>query len=811
MLRLEGVLLNRLNAEPPLFRRPGAPLRGALRPLLLLALFLASQGLPAEVPEGATPAPPPPSEARKENLAPADPVAELEAFAAKHASFAPLVPGAYDGKIAVSTAYMLKRFHYYRRPLDAELVDRFLDRYLSMLDPMHIHFFKSDIEEFRRLRGRLADLTATRGDTTPAATLFARFLQRVDERVEYAAKTLRAPEFDFAGNDRYLPNRKDAEWPADEAEARILWRQHLRYEYLQEKLNREKPDQIIKTLANRYKRLLRSWAELDSEEILQVYLTALAQAYDPHSDYMGKAQLDNFAISMKLSLYGIGALLRSEDGYCKIESLMAGGPAARSKKIKPNDRIVAVAQKGEEPVDVVDMKLTRVVELIRGPKGTEVTLTIIPADAADPSQRKVLTLIRDEIKLEDQEAKARLIELPDAQGKTWRLGVIDLPSFYASFDLSGSRQIQLAKAEGRSDLKSTTADVTRLIKKLAAEGMQGLILDLRRNGGGSLEEAIRLTGLFVKEGPIVQVRDANGDITVESDPDPEVAYDGPLMVLTSRVSASASEILAAALQDYGRALIVGDSTTHGKGTVQTIYELAKLTRFPADFNPGALKVTIRKFYRANGWSTQRNGVTPDIVLPSVANYLEIGEAAQEYPLEWDTIDSTMYDKLDRIAPRLDELRRRSEVRQNASKDFAYIREDIETYQKFLRDKSVSLNEQVRLKEKEEQDARKKARQEERKARPESPAKIYEITLKNVDLAGLPEPLSSTNAQPAELEGEASSQTDALSGTSDDADADEDEEKTPAFDSHLEESKQILIDLIQLLAVAPRREPVTVSR
>ncbi|MBK9139413.1 MAG: carboxy terminal-processing peptidase [Verrucomicrobia bacterium] len=729
-----------------------------------------------------------------QNLTAAEAVNDLITFSSKYNTVTPLLPGEHDPNITRLTAQVLAGMHYSREPFTGTMANRFLDRYIEMLDPVRIHFFQSDLAQFDKYRPRLAQVTAFRGETLAAREIFARFVQRIDQRVEYVAGLLQNGSFEFTGDDRYTPNRKTAARPANEREARELWRQHLRYEYLQEKLNDKTHDQIVKTLSARYKRLLRSWADLDNDDVLQLYLSALANAYDPHSDYMGKAQLENFAISMKLSLFGIGALLRAEDGYCKIESLMAGGPAARSRKIKPGDRIIAVAQKDQEPVDVVDMKLTKIVEMIRGPKGTEVTLTLIPADAADDAQRKVVTLIRDEIKLEDQEAKAKLIELPGPDGQPTRLGVIDLPSFYASFELNNIKD--------NSEQRSTSADLTRLIKKLTAEKISGLVLDLRRNGGGSLEEAIRVAGLFIKQGPIVQVRDTSGDVTVESDRDPAVAYDGPLVVLTSRFSASASEIVAAALQDYGRALVVGDTNTHGKGTVQTIYELNRVPgRFPTNVNPGALKVTIRKFYRANGESTQLRGVQPDIVLPSVANYMEVGEASLDYPLPWDTIESARFDKLDRVQPYLDELRRRTEKRQEASTDYAYIREDIEQFRRTLADRSVSLNEANRRREKEENEARRKARLTERKARPAPSETLYEITLKNAGQEGLPDPFDPNKPK--------SEEEQALSArTITDPDPEETEaedEKTPAVDVALEETKRILLDLISLTAA---RAPVT---
>jgi carboxyl-terminal processing protease len=778
-----------------------------------------------------------------------EPVRDLILFTQKYNHIEPLIPGQYDGSVARLASYLLQHCHYLQHPLDNEMSERFLHRYLQLLDGAHFHFIQSDLEEFGSYGRALDDLTAPppprQSDTSPANLMFARLLKRVEQRVEYVAELLRSETFDFTGEDRYTPNRKGAPWPKDLDEAKRLWRQHLRYEYLQEKLARQKPEEtlktlfncykglrrwlgepdrdgvlglyltalcdylqeklarrgpeeIIKTLSNRYKRILRTLGEFDSDDILELYLTAMCQGYDPHSDYMGKSQSENFAISMKLSLFGIGALLGSEDGYCKIRELVPGGPAAKSKQLKPNDKIIAVQQAGQEPVEVVDLKLTKVVELIRGPKGTVVTLTILPADDPDPSARKTVTLVRDEIKLEDQEAKAKVVEMPDGDGRLTRLGIVDLPSFYSTMDVGPSR--------GKSEPKSTTADVARLLRKLMQEKISGLILDLRRNGGGVLEEAITLTGLFISAGPIVQVKDASGAVKTEYDPDPSQLYDGPLVVLTSRLSASASEILAAALQDYGRALIVGDSCTHGKGTVQTVHELNRLrirNPFPTNYYPGALKLTIRKYYRATGSSTQLKGVTPDIVLPSVNNYVETGESAQEYALPWDTVPSTKFERLDRIQPCLDELRRRSAARQQNDMDFAYVREDIERYRKLLADKSVSLNEAQRLTEKQEAEARAKARKAERAARPEAKKQVYELTVKQADQPGLPPPLAKTNEPPAQLAGQSETKTAESAET-------EAEDKAPPVDVTLEEAERILLDFISLSALPPRPPAVTIT-
>ena len=807
----------------------------------------------------------------------------------KHTN-APLVVGPNDANIARVTARILERSHYSKQRLTDEVASKFLDRYMDALDNLHIYFLQTDVAEFEPYRTTLDDLTY-KGDTAPAREIFRRFRERLNQQYEYATRLLTNETFEFKSDERVLLNRRTMPHPKNMAEAQSLWRERLRYEYLQEKLNigrpeliadlvleklkagkpkevapalrektskekaeeivqlieeksgqqtpeaiaqavrqkldRENADEIVKIITRRYTRILRTVNDYDNDDVLQIYLSALTHVYDPHSDYMGKSELENFSIGMKLSLFGIGALLRSEDGFCKIQSLIAEGPAERGKKLKANDKIIAVAQGSQPAVDVVDMKLNKVVELIRGPKGTEVRLTIIPGDAADPSVRQTVSLVRDEIKLEDQAAKAKIIDLPADSGQTIRFGLIDLPSFYAAFELEGGRS--------SGERKSTTTDVAKLLKKLQKEKVDGIILDLRRNGGGSLEEAINLTGLFIKEGPVVQVKGPDGTVDVDNDTDPSVAYDGPLIVLTSRFSASASEILAGALQDYGRALIVGDSSTHGKGTVQSLLQLAPIMRglggFTPSANPGAIKITIKKFYRASGSSTQLKGVTPDIVLPSFNNHAEVGETALDNPLPWDTIESAKFDKVNRIEPALAELRKRSESRVAADPDFAFLREEIERYKKTLAEKSISLNEAQRLKEKKEADERMKARRKELAERPESKSKIYEITLKNADDPGLPAPVTKTNSvktvsngqlrKKAEISADRkgkdketkSATTASVGGTEadpklastarpDPLDADLDEPKEDralAIDITLEEAERILVDLVRLTA------------
>jgi carboxyl-terminal processing protease len=773
---------------------------------------------------------------------PADKSAEAESAEKAAPPIHDISPGPMDGQIAAVTAKVLEGRHYSHLPLDESVSGKFLDRYLDTLDPQHIHFLQNDLSEFASYRTNLSHLTLPRHgapDASPGCVIFNRFLQRLDQRVAYADELLKTEKFTFDTDERITINRHELPYPADLDEAKKLWRERLRFEYLQERLGKltakkkpetaaatEKPqdhaaaaakpktsdEEIVETLSKRYHRSLRGFTDWNSDDVLQTYLDALAHVYDPHSDYFGHVAQDSFAISMNLSLFGIGAELVSEDGYCVIRRLLPGGPAEKSKKINVKDKIVAVAQSNQPPVDVVDMSLTKAVQMIRGPKGTEVRLTLIPAGAAS-SEKTVLSLIRDEIPLEEQAAKAKIIELTNDRSRNLRLGVIDLPSFYAPFNV-GSRRMELATRGGDSPGKFTAADVALLLRKLKQENVSGVILDLRRNGGGSLEEAIKLTGLFIKQGPVVQVRDSSGAVQEDDDNDPSVAYDGPLIVLTSRFSASASEIVAGALQDYGRALVVGDSSTHGKGTVQEVDSLSPYIRVPENTppsDPGSVKVTIKKFYRASGASTQLEGVKPDIILPSILNEMkDIGEKALDNPLPWDTIRSAKYDHLSMVAPYLPELQRRTVERMASEKDFDYIREDIAKFKKDQADKAVSLNEKQRLKEIEENEARDKARDKERLARAEPQEKVYELTLKQAEQPGLPPPVQHTNTMVAKITGGKVPVTGGVGTNSASVTASanfhsgepgveaDDEEKPPAVDVPLEEAEHILVDYISVL-------------
>ena len=555
-----------------------------------------------------------------------------------------------------------------------------------------------------------------------------------------------------------------------------MLRQHVKFELLEERLNKEKPDAAIKIINRRYDTLLRNLRETDLDTITGVYLNSLAALYDPHTQYLPPSSAEDFAIAMRLSLSGIGAVLESKDGYARIVSLVPGGPAALDKRLKINDRIVSVAQDDGPLVDVVDMKLNRVVQQIRGKKGSVVRLRIIPADAPDSSMRVEIRLTRDEIKLTEQEAKAKIITKP-TPGGSMRLGYIDLPSFYLD-------------AQGGADGKSCARDVRKLLLKLRTEKIDGLVLDLRRNTGGSLSEAIALTGLFIDEGPVVQVKDPQGRISVGRDPERGVVYDGPMIVLVNHSSASASEILAAALQDYGRALIVGDQATFGKGTVQQLLmldELLPLKRHDAT-GVGQLKLTIQKFYRVSGGSTQSHGVTPDIVLPSALDAVKFGESYLPHFLPYDEIPAARIERWNRPAPPLEGLRRLAALRVARDPEFQYIISDTDRLKARMTEKTVALNEATRLAEKLDNEHRAAARKTERTARHVAPLPTTEITLGS--LSGTTNQVAAITRKVLEI----ADQNSKADSTNAPAAADD---SPPAPDPTYDEGLNILSDYIQL--------------
>ncbi len=686
----------------------------------------------------------------------------------------------------MSVGRLLEEGHYTRQKLNEEISNKFFQTYLELLDFSHLFFTQKDVDDLNAKYGSSMAGDVLFGTLKPAYDVYALYTKRVDERVAKIKELLKQP-IDFKGSATVELSRQKAPWPKDEAEADQLWRGRIANELLQEHLSEHPIEPAPQLVARRYDRLARNVHEQDKDEQMKLYLDALAQAYDPHSEYLSKADMKNFSINMGLSLVGIGAMLRSEDGYAKIESLVPGGPAQVDARLKVGDRISAVAQGPAEFVDVREMRLDKVVEMIRGKKGTRVRLLVIPSDATDPSRRKNVELVRDEIKLKDQEARADIIIKKDENGEPVKLGWLTLPSFYADMD---------------KHQKSTTRDVLALLKRLKKENITGLVVDLRRNGGGSLEEALLLTGLFLKSGPIVQTKDYNGYIRISSDPDNGIAYNGPLVVLISRQSASASEIFAAALQDYGRAVIVGDKDTFGKGTVQTILPIGRFASLLGSHSDedGALKLTIQKFYRVAGGSTQLHGVASDIILPSLSDLPEFGEGALKNALPYDEVPKAKYTKWsDTHSLFIDQLRRRSEERVKNDPEFHYVMEDMDRLRHKIDENRISLNEDVRKKELADDKLRKGTRSKERLARNQQEPQIYRVTLDTVDKPNLqlvmyPGKLAEAKkngvAPKVDPEAAPDADSDLISSAGSDGD-----NKEPAIDPERDEALNILADLV----------------
>src|SRR6516164_3188570 len=632
-------------------------------------------------------------------------------------------PNAADPhQVAITVGRLLEQGHYSRQKLDSEMSKRILATYLENLDYNKLFFTQEDVDEIHHKYGPTLDQDLTVGNVQPAREIYSLFKTRVTDRIS-KIKELLKQDYSFKSTKTVALDRHKEPWPANEAEADSLWRDRIEGELLQEKLNKFAIEPGPKVVGRRYDQLLKSVEERDEEDLNQLFLNSVAQSYDPHSEYLGRSDLESFEINMRLSLTGIGAELRSEDGYAKVQRLLPGGPAQMSGKMSVGDRIAAVAQSRDPFVDTVDMKLDKVVEMIRGKKGTVVRLQIIPANSTDPSKRRVVELVRDNVKLTEQEAKAEIIEKDQPDGTVQKLGWITLPSFYQDMEKSRTG-------------KSTSRDVAALLKRLEQEQVQGVVIDLRRDGGGSLDEAIKMSGLFINQGPVVQVKDANGDIDVLKDREGNALYTGPMIVLVNKLSASASEIFAAAMQDYGRALIVGDSSTFGKGTVQTMLELGRFMPMlgSSSNEAGALKLTVQKFYRVAGGSTQLRGVISDVKLPSLTDNSEFGEAALQHPLAYDEVEPAPIDvAANRKALFVDELRQRSANRVSQDLQFQDINDDIRKLNERLKNNRLSLNEALRRDEMaSEVKQREKEEADRKKAEAEDRAKTFELSLADVD-------------------------------------------------------------------------------
>ena len=607
-----------------------------------------------------------------------------------------LAPGPMDRHIVSAVTKLLNREHLLRRPLNDEASERCLRLFLAALDPWKMYFLQSDIDKFRENEKNLDDMLRDR-DVSFAFEVFRVFLNRVDERLETINAVL-SEEHDFTVDETMVVDRDAAEWPKTAAEAAERWRKRIKYDLLILKAGYEEPsgEAAVEELRRRYQSFAKRMHQTDNDELLEMYLTSMTNAFDPHTSYMSADTLKNFEIAMSLELEGIGASLKSEDGMTVIHKIIRGGAADKDGRLKPKDKIIAVAQGPDgEFEDIVDMKLQDVVAKIRGKQGSTVRLKVMSVD--DPKPR-IIEIVRAKIELKDSEAKGEIFEAGLKPDRTpFRIGVIDLPSFY--MDMAGARR-------GLPDYKSTTRDVRDILNRFREQKVDAVVLDLRANGGGSLTEAINLTGLFIDEGPVVQVKDADGRVHPYFDIDPGTAWDGPLVVVISKFSASASEILAGAIQDYGRGLIVGDRATHGKGTVQSLTDLGReIFHLPNSPAMGALKITMQQFYRPNGDSTQKRGVLSDIELPSLTTHLDVSESDLEYPVEFDQVKKLMFPNLGLVSEAIvNALKKASEERIAQSEDFQKLSKKIDRYKEQKARKTVTLNEEKFLAERKEVNA-----------------------------------------------------------------------------------------------------------
>jgi len=588
---------------------------------------------------------------------------------------------AEETKMVIS---LLETVHYLNTPVADATFETLIREFMGDLDEQRLFFTAQDERSFVSTYGpTLGKALRQAGQLDVAFRIFAVYRERVEARVGWVQEELKM-DIDFTTSESYEFDRKLLPWPASLEEADALWRKRIKFELIPDLLNDKTMEEAKETISKRYERLRKNLEELEAPEVQEVFLSTLTRMYDPHSTFFSAETLEDFSISMRLSLVGIGALLSSEDGQCVVKELIPGGPAMLSKQIDVNDKIVGVSQSTEEPVDVIGMNLRKIVNMIRGEKGTPITLTIIPADAADGAIRKQVTLTRDVVQLNASRAKAAIHEVPTHDGGTMPIGVIDIPSFYGPVE---------DPAPGERPSASVTEDVEELLGKLKVAGVRGIVLDLRRNGGGLLGEAVDLTGLFIRTGPVVLVRNSYGQIDNKPDSNPKVAYDGPLMVLTSRYSASASEIVAGALQNYGRAIIVGDSSTHGKGTVQAVLEMK--TFLPRKVfttgKAGATKLTVQKFYLPNGASTQNKGVIPDVSLPAIEDYLPIGEADLPHSLPWDTVGGLRFNGRQLDDALRAHLKEATRLRVETLDEFHYLQERIDWMREREQMTTISLN------------------------------------------------------------------------------------------------------------------------
>lgn len=598
---------------------------------------------------------------------------------------------------------LLSRYHYTHVNLDDSLSSMLFTKYLENLDNNRVYFYASDIAQLEKERYSFDDYLLA-GNIQPFFDIYNLYEERMMERMDYV-DTILVNGFDFTKNDSLEINRDNSNWANSTQAMDRLWTERIKNDALNLSLSGKTEDEIVSNLKKRYDNYIHALSQYNSEDVFQLAMDSYTTSIDPHTDYFSPVTSENFKIDMSLSLEGIGARLMNEDGYTKVVEIIPGGPAFKSKKLNADDRIIAVAQGIDgEFVDVVGWRITDVVQLIRGPKESTVRLQILRATNGLLAKPVEISLVRDKVKLEEQAAKSKILEINN-NGIPYQIGVITIPKFYTDFE---------GTQNGDADSKSTVTDVKRLLEELKQKNVDGVVIDLRNNGGGALSEAIDVTGLFIDKGPVVQVKDAQGKVEVGADLDPELVYSGPLAVLVNRFSASASEIFAAAIQDYERGVIVGEQT-YGKGTVQNLIDLNKVSRNGSN-KFGQLKLTIAKYYRINGGSTQRLGVIPDIPFPSYTDPQEFGESSQISALPWDKINPTNYKLFSNLSEIIPRLLSSSENRRNNDPEFQYLNEDIQDYKNSKNQKYLSLNEEVRKQKKDEQDEKEFQRENERRKR-----------------------------------------------------------------------------------------------
>ena len=595
-----------------------------------------------------------------------------------------LEPLAIHPRTSLTIVDQIRHNHFLKKPLDDSASSEIFDKYVSTLDPGHAYLLQSDLDALNKYRYQLDD-ALKHADLKPAFAIYNTFHARLLRRLNALVARLEegVEKFNFDADETLQIDREGAPWSENETANDALWDRRLKASILSMRLSDRDLGDIQDVLLKRYRNRLKQAQQTRSEDAFQLYINAFASTYDPHTQYLSPRSSENFNMTMSLSLQGIGAVLRTEDDYTSVVRLVTAGPADKAGELRPADRIVSVGQ-GERGklIDVVGWRLDDVVELIRGPKGTIVRLGLVD-NSGDEESSRVIRIKRDTVKLEDQAAKKRVFTLESELGDV-RIGVLEIPTFYVDFN---------AVRRGDKDFKSTTRDVNKLIEELKVEGVDGLVVDLRSNGGGSLQEAQSLTGLFIRTGPTVQVRKARRpNARVYRDEDGRTAWDGPLAVLVNRLSASASEIFAGAIQDYQRGLVIG-TQTFGKGTVQTLVPL----------NRGQLKITEAKFYRVSGDSTQHQGIVPDITYPDVFGIDNIGESTLEDALTWDTIKPTSYRQTNGVEPYLDRLRMNHERRVAQDPDFAYLRSLSDWRRQKRAETHISLNQATRVNEKEADD------------------------------------------------------------------------------------------------------------